>query len=113
MARMEVMTDWSVELVESAVDDFRALGRAEGRALLEAAISLLSADPLADTRNMKTLRPNPVARRELRLLGKYRVLFNVERRPKLVTIVLAGEKRGNQLIVRGRRFTGHESGTTK
>ena len=107
------MTDWSVELVESAVDDFRALGRVEGRALLEAAISALSKDPLGETRNMKTLRQNPVAQRELRLLGKYRVLFNVERAPRLVTIVLAGEKRGNQLMVRGRRFTGHESDSTE
>lgn len=56
---------------------------------------------------MKTLRPNPVAQRELRLFGRYRVLFNVNRTQQRVTIVLVGEKRGNALIVQGRRFMEH------
>lgn len=56
---------------------------------------------------MKTLRPNPVAQRELRLFGRCRVLFNVNRPQQRVTIVLVGEKRGNALIVQGRRFTEH------
>lgn len=58
---------------------------------------------------MKTLRPNSVAERELRLFGKYRALFNVHRQKRQVTIVLVGEKRGETLIVQGRRFTEHES----
>jgi len=56
---------------------------------------------------MKTLRPNPVAQRELRLFGRYRVLFNVNRPHQRMTIVLVGEKRGNSLIVQGKRFTEH------
>ena len=56
---------------------------------------------------MKALRPNPMARRELRLLGKYRVLFDVEREERRVMVVLVGEKRGNTLLVQGRRFTAH------
>ena len=67
----------------------------------------LAADPLAASRNMKTLRPNPVAHRELRLRGKYRVLFNVDREEAQVTIVLVGEKRGQSLIVRGEEFNAH------
>jgi hypothetical protein len=47
---------------------------------------------------MKTLRPNPVAQRELRLFGKYRVLFNVDQENEKVTIMLVGEKRGNSLL---------------
>ena len=56
---------------------------------------------------MKTLRPNPMARRELRLPGKYRLLFDVERDARRVMVVLVGEKRGDTLLVQGRRFTAH------
>ncbi len=54
-----------------------------------------------------SLRPNPVAGRELRLFGKYRVLFNVDEPARVVTIVLVGEKRGDALVVQGEEFTGH------
>lgn len=96
-------------LKESVVDDLRALGRKEGRAVLKAAVARLAADPLAQSRHLKTLRPNPVAQRELRLFGRYRVLFVVERPERRVTVVLVGEKRGEALLVQGRRFTAHES----
>ena len=56
---------------------------------------------------MKTLRPNPVAQRELRLRGRYRVLFNVDPTTRAVTLVLVGEKRGGALFVQRRRFTTH------
>ena len=61
---------------ESVVDDLRAFGK-HGRVLLRTAAARLAENPLADTRQLKTLRPNPVAPRELRLLGRYRVLFTV------------------------------------
>lgn len=64
-------------------------------------------NPLAETRNMKTLRPNPCAQRELRLSGKYRVLFDVDESEETVTIVLVGEKQWNKLIVQGKEFTAH------
>lgn len=104
------MAGWWVLLTESAIDDLRALGPKPGRALLKEATRRLVADPLAETRHMKTLRPNSVAQRELRLFGKYRILFSVDRPQRRVTILLAGEKRGEALIVQGRRFTTyHES----
>ena len=103
------MPAWTVVLKESVIEDLRALGDKEGRAVLEAATARLTSDPLAETRNLKTLRPNPGAQRELRLLGKYRVLFTVKRAERRVTIVLVGEKRGESLRVQGRRFTAHES----
>ena len=67
-------------------------------------------DPTANTRNLKTLRPNPVAHSELGLFGRYRVLFTIDESKKTVTIVLVGEKRGNSLYVRNKRYTSHESG---
>ncbi len=101
------MAGWQVLLKESAVDDLRALGRRPGRAVLKEATRRLEGDPPVQARHMKTLRPNPVAQRELRLFGRYRVLFNANRPQKRVTIVLVGEKRGDALIVQSRRFTDH------
>jgi mRNA-degrading endonuclease RelE of RelBE toxin-antitoxin system len=107
------MSAWSVELRESVIDDLRALGVRQRRAVLKAATARLTEDPLAQTRHLKTLRANPVAERELRLFGHYRVLVTVNRSEATVTISLVGEKRGNSLFVQGKRFTAHESGPTQ
>ena len=105
---------WMVTVKESVIDDLRWLGRTQGRLVLKEASKRLTANPIAETRNMKTLRPNPVAQRELRLSGKYRLLFNVDAPNRLVTIVLVGEKRGDSLIVQGKEFTAHhESGSAE
>lgn len=103
---------WTVEFKASVIDDLRWFGRKEGRVLLTAIEERLGADPLAETRNMKTLRRNPAAQRELRLFGKYRALFNVELEAELVTVVLFGEKRGRSLFVRGEEFTAHHESDT-
>jgi mRNA-degrading endonuclease RelE of RelBE toxin-antitoxin system len=100
---------WTVELKESVIDDLRWFGKKDGRMLLQEAEQHLAAEPLVESRNMKTLRPNLVAERELRLFGKYRVLFNVDEKNEKVTIILVGEKRGNSLFVQGEEFTAHES----
>jgi mRNA-degrading endonuclease RelE of RelBE toxin-antitoxin system len=105
---------WTVDLKESVIDDLRWFGRKEGRVLLTAMEERLATDPLAETRNIKTLSANPVAQRELRLFGKYRVLFNVDSDAELVTVILFGEKRGSSLYVQGEEFTAHhESDSAK
>ncbi len=103
---------WTVTLKESVIDDLRWFGKKQGRLLLEEAETHLAADPLAATRHMKSLRPNQVAQRELRLLGDYRILFSVDEAERTVTIVLAGEKRGESLYVQGEEFTAHHENDT-
>jgi mRNA-degrading endonuclease RelE of RelBE toxin-antitoxin system len=98
---------WRITLKESVIDDLRWFGKKDGRLLLREAEQHLSADPLAESRNMKTLRPNPIAQRELRMRGSYRVLFNVDEDAREVTIILVGEKQGECLLVRGEEFTAH------
>ncbi len=98
---------WAITLKESVLDDLRWFGRKDGRRLLQEAEEMLQADPLAETRNLKTLRANPVAQRELRLFGKYRALFKVDEAAAVVTIVVVGEKRGEKLIVQGEEFKAH------
>ena len=104
--------EWTVELKESVVEDLRWFGRKEGKRILAEATARLATDPLADSKSMKTLRPNAYAQRELRLFGKYRVLFNVNEAESSVMILLVGEKQGNLLIVQGEEFHGHESDPT-
>jgi mRNA-degrading endonuclease RelE of RelBE toxin-antitoxin system len=98
---------WEVDVKEEAIGHLAWFGKKTGRKLLQSALELLKQDPLAETKNMKSLRPNPIAHRELRLWGKYRVLFSVDSPNRRVTIILVGEKRGNKLIVSGREFTDH------
>ncbi len=66
---MDRVEAWRVEVDSRAMEDLRAIDRKEARLILRAARERLSADPRPETRNMKTLRPNPVAQRELRLFG--------------------------------------------
>jgi mRNA-degrading endonuclease RelE of RelBE toxin-antitoxin system len=103
---------WKITLTKSALSDLAWFGKKIGPAVLEAATELLEADPVTETRNLKTLRPNPAAQRELRLLGKYRILFNVDPKKQIVTILAAGEKRGNKLMIQGREYTAHHEDHT-
>ena len=98
---------WTITLKESVIDDLRWFGRKDAHILLEEAEARLAANPLEESRSMKTLRPNPVAEPELQLFGKYRVLFNVNQEEEQVTVILVGEKRGNALFVRGQEFRAH------
>jgi mRNA-degrading endonuclease RelE of RelBE toxin-antitoxin system len=104
---------WTIAVKEAAIEHLRWFGKKTGRKLLEQAIEILEHDPLAETRNLKTLRPNPVADRELRVLGKYRFLFSVDQSEQIVLLILVGEKRGNRLIVMGEEFTAHESNSAE
>ena len=98
---------WTIEVKEAAVQHLQWFGKKTSRKLLEKTLEHLEQDPLAETKNLKTLRPNPLADRELRLFGMYRVLFTVDEDLRLVTIVLVGEKRGNRLLVMGEEFSAH------
>ena len=73
----------------------------------------LAAAPFEPSGSAETLRSNPIAERELRLFGKYPVLFNVDEENEEVTIILVDDKRGNSLFAQGEEFTGHESDTAE
>ena len=98
---------WRVEVKPSVLDDLRHFGRKSGRVILQEAIEILGQNPMQESKNLKCLRPNLVAQRQLKVFGKYRVLFSVDEKAELVDIVLVGEKQGNTLLVRGEEFTDH------
>lgn len=105
---------WIVDVKQAALEHLQWFGKKTGRKLLEKALEFLEQDPLAETTDLKTLRPNSVADRELRLFGKYRIPFSVDESEGLVTIILVGEKRGNSLLVLGEEFSEHhESDSTE
>jgi mRNA-degrading endonuclease RelE of RelBE toxin-antitoxin system len=101
--------EWQFEWRESTVEDLRHFGPPVSRLLVTWTIEALKADPQQETKNIKTLRPNKVAQRELRLRGRYRVLFNIWQDRAAVEIVLVGEKTNNRLLVRGEEWVLDES----
>ena len=100
---------WTVLLRPSTRDDLKAFDKKTRRLLAEETLSRLAADPLTECRNLKTLDPNPIAQKQLRLFGKYRVLFNVDEPSQTVEVVVIGEKRREKLFVGGKEYTHHES----
>lgn len=101
---------FKITITEDADRQFRSL-RARDQRIMEAAIlSRLEHQPTTITKAIKRLRPNPLAEFELRV-GDLRALYNVEEDEVIVLIV--GQKVGNELIVEGEEFHGHQDDTAK
>ena len=101
----QVVMPFNITITEDADRQFRSIPVREQRILEAAILSWLSDQPTTPTKAIKRLRPNPLAEFELRA-GDLRVLYNVE--GDNVTIVIVGRKAGNQLIVEGEEFHGHQ-----
>jgi hypothetical protein len=81
-----------------------ALTARERSTVMEAVRGQLLHEPLAETRNRKPLRPNPIAPWELRV-GKLRVFFKVTPGgPAVVRILVVGKKEQNILRIAGRKI---------
>jgi mRNA-degrading endonuclease RelE of RelBE toxin-antitoxin system len=101
---------FKIAITEDAERQLRSLPVREQR-ILEAAIqSRLEHQPTTPTKAIKRLRPNPFADFELRA-GDLRALYNVEEGE--IVVLLVGRKVGNQLIVEGEEFHGHQDHPTE
>ena len=91
------------EEARSHLGELLARGR---RKVLDRLDVLLRYDPKRQTRNLKALRPNLLARYELRI-GDFRVFFDVEdsEEDKAVIILAIGRKEGNKLCVSGKEYS--------
>ena len=96
---------FQITITEDAEYHLRALPVREQRILEAAILARLQGRPTTPTRAIKKLRPNPLAEFELRV-GDLRVLYNVEGLEVILLVV--GRKVGNQLIVGGEEFHGHQ-----
>lgn len=94
-----------IVITEDAERQLRSLPVRDQRNLESAILSRLGHQPTKPTKAIKRLRPNPLAKFELRA-GDLRVLYNVE--GDEVVILVVGQKVGNKLIVEGEEFHGHQ-----
>jgi mRNA-degrading endonuclease RelE of RelBE toxin-antitoxin system len=96
---------FAITITADAESHLQALPAFDQRRLEAAIVSRLSQNPTTPTRALKLLRPNPLAKFELRV-GDLRVLYNVE--GDEVVLLVVGRKVGNKLIVAGQEFHGHQ-----
>src|SRR5438105_11697348 len=96
---------FKITITEEADRQFRSLPVRDQRILEAAILSRLEHQPTTPTKAIKRLRPNLLAEFELRA-GDLRVLYNVE--ADEVVVLIVGRKVGNQLIVEGEEFHGHQ-----
>ncbi len=81
-----------------------ALTARERSTVMDAIKGQLLHEPLAETRNRKPLRPNPIAPWELRV-GKLRVFYEVTPGgPAVVRVLAVGKKGQNILRIAGREI---------
>ena len=96
---------FKITITEDADRQLASMPAREQRILEAAILSRLEHDPTRVTKAIKRLRPNPFAEFELRA-GDLRALYNVD--GDEVVILLVGRKLGNNLIVEGEVFHGHQ-----
>jgi mRNA-degrading endonuclease RelE of RelBE toxin-antitoxin system len=90
---------YEIAFAESVQEHFRVLTARERATVLDAIGRQLPHQPLAETRNRKPLRPNPVAPWELRV-GQLRVFYEVVGTEiGVVRILAVGRKVGNTLTI--------------
>ncbi len=94
-----------ITITTEAEQQVQALPARDQRILQAAITARLLHQPTTLTRAIKRLRPNLLAEFELRV-GDLRVLYNVE--GDEVVLLIVGRKVGNQLIVSGEEFRGHQ-----
>jgi mRNA-degrading endonuclease RelE of RelBE toxin-antitoxin system len=86
---------YRIEYSPDAVDQLRSLAVRDQRTVTDTIDEQLAHQPLAETRNRKPMRPNPVAPWELRI-GRIRVYYEVKDEPdSVVTVLAVGVKQRN------------------
>src|SRR5947207_12697506 len=96
---------FDIQITEEAQRQLDSLTAREQRIVENAVMTKLVNEPIKTSRAIKQLRPNPFAQYELRA-GALRVLYNVE--GTTVVLLIVGRKAGNNLIVEGIAFHGHQ-----
>ena len=96
-----------ITITEEAERQLRALSVREQRIIEAAVTARLRDQPTIPTKAIRPLRPNPLAKFELRVRD-LRVLYNVEQENSEVVLLIVGRKVGNTLIIGGQEFHGHQ-----
>ena len=81
----------------------RALSAAERGIVLDRIERALESEPTRGSKHRKQLRPNPLARWELRV-GELRVFYDVPEGTQEVVVLGVGRKVGNRLWLGGKEY---------
>lgn len=92
---------YAIYFAEDARTHLRQMSARERQVVLTGIIRTLEEEPTKESRNLKALRPNPLAKLELRI-GTLRVFFEVDAAEREVTILAIGRKEGNRLFIGGK-----------
>ncbi|WP_129678448.1 type II toxin-antitoxin system RelE/ParE family toxin [Candidatus Chloroploca sp. Khr17] len=95
---------YTITFTASAREDIRWFRKYDQQRIVAAIESQLGQEPDRPTQQRKYLRPNQLARWELRA-GPYRIFYDVIIDDMVVSILAVGYKDGNTLYVRGKEYT--------
>jgi mRNA-degrading endonuclease RelE of RelBE toxin-antitoxin system len=95
---------YEIVFADSVKAHLQVLTATQRATVLEAIERKLTNEPLAETRNRKPLRPNPIAPWELRV-GSLRVFYDVsESAPPTVRVLAVGVKERTVLRIGGKEI---------
>ena len=97
---------YEIQFADAAISHLAAMTARERSTVIDAIELQLSYEPIAETRNRKLLRPNPIASWELRVRA-LRVFYDVASAdpvagvPSVVRVLAVGKKERNVLRIGG------------
>lgn len=95
--------EFAIKLTPQALTHLRAYRKGQQKRIVDAIKQQLCDQPLAQTRNRKPLRENPLSRWELRV-GEFRVFYDVNTSDQVVEVKAIGHKKHNRLFLGGKEF---------
>lgn len=93
---------FQIEYTQAARDQLLALAATDRGRIVDSVSLQLRDEPLVETRNRKLLRPNPIARWELRV-GDFRVFYEVDLKDGTVEVLAVGIKTHDVLNIGGEQ----------
>ena len=94
---------YTIAFTPSAREDIRWFRKYDQQRIVTAIETQLLYEPDVPTQQRKYLRPNQLARWELRA-GQYRIFYDVILEDTVVSILAVGYKNGNRLYIRGKEY---------
>lgn len=92
---------FTVSFSDSAIDDLNYYRKSDRQKIVDEITLHLTYDADIHTKRRKRLRPNRIARWELRI-EKFRVFYNFDDYDS-VSVIAVGHKVHNELFIRGRK----------
>lgn len=91
-----------IEFADSVKEHLKSFTAYQRTKIIDSIEKQLVNEPLIETRNRKSLRPNPIAPWELRI-GNFRVFYEISSEdPNVVRVLAVGYKEGNTLYISGK-----------